>query len=417
MKTAMLFNALRAKSYMRRHQLDALIATSPVNITYFTDHSLWIDTLMKEYMVKPGGSVDISQGYALFPLEGDPALMLTAGLLAVNAVDIWVKDLRLFGSSGLDTGLPVGNLPDEICRMKDLLEDTPIHSSSTDALAGALKERGLSKARIGIEVDGLTPPRFAALKETLPGAQLLDCSNLIRLLRMVKSSDEVNRLTQAAEISERAAMDAMAEAKPGQNIQEVIHHFRAKLGEMNADLDHFAFGYHGLGIGTEPNFILGDSPVEFVDWGCIYRNCCSDTGTTLAMRPLSAEMQQRFDTLRACMDAGLNVMKPGVCASAIQAAMQDVVASAGYEMYPHGHGIGLEIRDYPIIAPANGLRIKDDCVDESSDLLLEPDMVLNLEAPLFMAGVGSLQLEQSVVITQDGHRPLTHQQRDIPIIL
>ena len=40
---------------------------------------------------------------------------------------------------------------------------------------------------MGIEVDGQTPARYEALKETLPCAQFLDRSNLIRLLRMVKS--------------------------------------------------------------------------------------------------------------------------------------------------------------------------------------------------------------------------------------
>ena len=83
----MLFNSARAEFYMRRHHLDALIATSPVNITYFTDYTLWIDPLMKEYMVKPGGSSDIFQGYALCPVEGEPALMSTGALLAVNAMD------------------------------------------------------------------------------------------------------------------------------------------------------------------------------------------------------------------------------------------------------------------------------------------------------------------------------------------
>ena len=51
----MLFNTARAEAYMRLYHLDALIATPPINMTYFTDYALWIDPLMKEYMVKPGG--------------------------------------------------------------------------------------------------------------------------------------------------------------------------------------------------------------------------------------------------------------------------------------------------------------------------------------------------------------------------
>ena len=400
---------------MRDCGLDALVAASPVNITYFTDYFIWIDGLMKEYMVRPGGSADLSQGYALFPLEGEPALAVTGSMLAVNGVDLWVRDLRISGDSGLDWSLAPPPLSDRMDRVYALVKDAPGCGTTTEALAGALSDRGLAGGTLGVEADGMTAGRYAQLRRALPDARLLDCSNLIRLLRMVKTGDEIERLGQAAEISEAAAMTAMEQASPGDNVQEVVRRFRAELGGRGADLDHFAFGVHGLGIATEPDFILGASDVEYVDWGCRFRSCYSDTGTTYAMRPLSGDMQDRFDVLRASMDAGLAAIRPGVLSSTVQAAMQDVVDDAGLAMYPHGHGVGMEVRDYPILAPDNGLRIADECVDVPSDLPIEEHMVLNIEAPLCLAGVGSLHLEQSVVVTGSGSRPLAEQQRERPV--
>lgn len=400
---------------MRDRGLDGLIAASPVNITYFTDYFIWIDGLMKAYMVRPGASADLSQGYALFPFEGEPALAVTGAMLAVNGVDLWVKDLRISGDSGLDWSLPPRPLSDRMDRIYHLLQGAPDYTTTTQALVGALSDRGLAAGTLGVEADGLTADGYRQLKDALPDASLLDCSNLIRLLRMVKTRDEIERLAQAAEISEIAAMTAMEQARPGDNVQEVIHRFRAELGLRGADLDHFAYGVHGLGIATEPDFVLGDSDVEYVDWGCRFRSCYSDTGTTFATRPLSDEMQVRFDTLRASMDAGLAAIRPGVKSSAVQAAMQEVVDEAGFSMYPHGHGVGMEVRDYPVLAPDNGLRISDGCIDVPSDLPIEEDMVLNVEAPLSLAGVGSLHLEQSVVVTTRGSRPLTEQRRDGPV--
>ena len=52
----MLFNSQRAGEQMRRCGLDALIATSAVNVTYFTDYFCWMDPLFKEYMSAPGAS-------------------------------------------------------------------------------------------------------------------------------------------------------------------------------------------------------------------------------------------------------------------------------------------------------------------------------------------------------------------------
>jgi len=60
--------------------------------------------------------------------------------------------------------------------------------------------------------------------------------------------------------------------------------------------------------------------------------------------------------------------------------MTDFLARHGITAcFPHGHGLGLELRDYPIIVPDTGLRISDDCVDLPADLPLEPGMVINLE--------------------------------------
>jgi len=46
-----------------------------------------------------------------------------------------------------------------------------------------------------------------------------------------------------------------------------------------------------------------------------------------------------------------------------------------------------------------------------SDLPLEVDMVINLEVPIFMPGIGSVHTEQSFVVTRNGSRPLVPQAR------
>ena len=184
-----------------------------------------------------------------------------------------------------------------------------------------------------------------------------------------------------------------------------------------ANFDHFAFGVRGLGIATEPDYILTDDDLLYVDFGCIYKYCFSDSGTTLAMREPSAPILERHAALRACTRAGVEVMQPGVKTSEVQAAMWQTLNEHGVTAsFPHGHGLGLEVRDYPIIVADNGLRIRDDCVDVPSDLPLESDMVLNLEAMIAIPGVGSLHIEQSFVVTADGSRPLVQQYRAHPIL-
>ena len=71
------------------------------------------------------------------------------------------------------------------------------------------------------------------------------------------------------------------------------------------------------------------------------------------------------------------MVRPGVKSSEVRAVMWDTLNARGITAtFPHGHGMGLEVRDYPIIVADNGLRISDDCVDVASDLPFEENMVI-----------------------------------------
>lgn len=124
--------------------MDALVATSPVNVTYFTDYYCWLDPLFKEFILSPGApSQRELQTYAVFPLEGEPALVVDSPLFAVNAADIWVQDLHIFGDPGMDHSLPLGELSETEARFLDLLSAPQRHATPTDSLLGILKDRGL----------------------------------------------------------------------------------------------------------------------------------------------------------------------------------------------------------------------------------------------------------------------------------
>ena len=406
----MLFNQSRARAYMQRHGLDALVATSPFNLTYFTDAYCWLDRLFKEYMVRPGASSNLFQSYAVFPLEGEPALVVSS-LMAVNARGLWVKDVRGYGDPGFDRSLPAQPVAGELDYFVRFFSQ-PVREQAVQVLLDILAERGLVRGRIGLELEGLPAGAVQALRAGLPNAQVDDCTNLIRLVRMVKSPEELTRLEQAAQLAEDAALASLAQARVGGSFLDLTRHFRSQIAQGEADLDHFAYGPRGLGIATEPEYLLTEDDVMYVDFGCVYRNYCSDSGLTLALRPLSPELGRRYAALHQCLEAGVQTMRPGTRASQVQRAMMDHLVGEGITAsFPHGHGVGLEVRDYPVLVPDTGLRIADQCVDEPADLPLEEGMMLNLEAMIFMPAVGSLHVEKSFVIEAARTRPLVPQDR------
>jgi len=84
------------------------------------------------------------------------------------------------------------------------------------------------------------------------------------------------------------------------------------------------------------------------------------------------------------------------------------VRKAGLPQYRFslaGHGIGVEPRDFPIIAPA--MRTSSPFLEETFDPLLETGMVINVECPLNMLGEGAYQHEITLLIAEDGARPMS----------
>jgi Xaa-Pro aminopeptidase len=201
------------------------------------------------------------------------------------------------------------------------------------------------------------------------------------------------------------------------SLDTVARSFRSHVADQGADLDHFAAGPRGLGIAMRSTHTLSADDVLYVDYGCVLQSVHSDSGLTLALATPSTDLLTRYNVLRASVERGATTLRAGLRASAVWRAMHDAVDTVnGIVSSPHGHGLGLEAREYPLIVPDSGLRIRDDCIDESADLELELGMVVNLEASTFIPGVASLHVERSYVVGAAAGSPLIAQERDRPIV-
>ncbi len=408
-------NAKRADAWMDEYGLDALVAASTVNVTYFTDYSTWSDPLFKQYMIDPGGSTSVTQLFAVYP-RGERPILIAHPVHLLNTLDLPEIEIETFGSYGPDDSIePIGLVGREKV-IHELTHRADPPGSSCEALTRCLKSCGLTGARVGLDKEGLTPESHEYLQNDPVGAGMKNASNLIRMIRMVKSEVEIDRLTRAALIGERAGMEAFSLAGPGSRVQDMLRRYLAEISRENAVMDHFAFGINGQGIATSVDYRLKDNDILFVDWGCNYRHYFSDTGTTLVVGEMPGPMKQRHDTLVRCVEAAGAEMRPGVPGSQVQKRMADEMEALGFpHSYPHGHGLGLEIRDYPIVIKKNGKRIQDECIDLDSDLPLEAGMPINIEMAYWVPGAGSVHLERNFLVTETGCRDLIEHDRSRPL--
>jgi Xaa-Pro dipeptidase len=396
--------------------IDAIVTWSPIGVRALTGYWCWIAPLLMGYMVGSDRSeAPAVRSAAVLPSGAQPTLLVDS-MWAANAGGLDGLEVRAVGDAGyaLDPGrVELAAKLDAVLRV---VERRSPNESAFTALGSVLEERGLGESRIGVDLAGADPPEVDQLRELLPRAELLDATSLLRLVRAVKTESEIDALRRAASISESAALPALGAVKAGASTGEIVSRYREAIAAGGADFDHFAFGPAGLGIATEWAVELRDGDALYADFGLVLDGWFADSGTTLAVGPASSVVEHEHAAVRDCIAVGASELRPGVRGSLVQGAMQDALAAEGIiASFPHGHGLGLEVRDYPVIVPDTGLVIRDECIELPYDLELEPGMVVNLEAPLFTLGRRSVHCEQSFVITADGCEPLVPQHRQVPV--
>jgi hypothetical protein len=88
-------------------------------------------------------------------------------------------------------------------------------------LGELLRERGLSEARLGVDVEFMPAADFAALKHHLPRALLTDGSTVLRRLRSVKTPVEIARLRLAANAAEAGIVRMVEAIRTGSSVQSL----------------------------------------------------------------------------------------------------------------------------------------------------------------------------------------------------
>jgi Xaa-Pro dipeptidase len=135
-----------------------------------------------QYLSNFGGMRD---NYLLFPLAGEPALLVQSSNHVPNAREISVLPDTRWGG------------PD-----------------SSDTLVAELQERALDSARVGL-VGSIPYQHYLKLRSELPRAELEDLTAGFRPLRLLKSDDELHWLRRGAAFGDAALAALERELRPG----------------------------------------------------------------------------------------------------------------------------------------------------------------------------------------------------------
>jgi Xaa-Pro aminopeptidase len=141
-----------------------------------------------------------------------------------------------------------------------------------------------------------------------------------------------------------------------------------------------------------------------IDFGVRVNGYCSDLQRTFYIRaqgesaaPL--EVQRGFDTILRAIESARRALRPGELGHEIDRVARDVLASAGYEAFPHGlgHQVGRFAHDgTALLGPAW------EKYAQKPFAPIQEGMVFTLEPRLTVPGRGVVTVEEMVLVTADG---------------
>jgi Xaa-Pro aminopeptidase len=262
----------------------------------------------------------------------------------------------------------------------------------------AVRETGAR--RIGVVgLARLPVPVHGALLAALPGAELVDVTELVAVLRRRKSPLEIDALRRACRVTDQMLDAARANARPGITEAALAAELSAIPLAAGGDV---AFETTVIGGVDEPIPIrrptgreleVGDTVM--IDLGAQIDGYQGDASRTFVLGRASADQQRAWDVVRRAYEAMLAVARPGVPCRELHRVAATIIEDAGYDIaHRMGHGIGLATSfEWPSL--------------DSEAAPLEPGVTICIEPGVYARGAGNVKLEDDVLITEDGYELLT----------
>ena len=406
----------RAARLMASQGIDALLLAQPESIRYASGASPGVAASWRgagaAFVLVPG-----DEAAPLAAIVGDleaETFLVQSAIEDVRSHPIWVETAGL-GSAGLaeDADIVESIVAEDVRRGRTAAFRRPAtfdRGLVLDRLAELLGERGLARAEIGLEMGFVPVSDFQAMQRALAGIEWRDASPLVARLRMIKHPEEVERLRLAAELSAAGLAHLMSKIRPGLDAVAMTDLWRGAVLDAAAGLGRHqltsTWAYISVGAdGFAPGGLAAIGDVIKVDVGCLVDGYSSDMARSLVLGRASSQQRRIHDILGLGFEAGLAALAQRRPFREIHASVQTAIRNAGLATYARGHfghslGASAWSEEWPFIAA--------DC-----DLAPEAGMVLALEAPYYVRGLGGFIIEDQMLIGDSSIEILAPLTRDL----
>ncbi len=273
--------------------------------------------------------------------------------------------------------------------------------------------------------DGLTHGMFLLFESYLEGTpyreRFISSQPFISKLRSRKLPEEISRLERAASAAAQAWSKAQAKIQTGMSEKEigaVIDDEILKTGGVPSFETIVNGGSKtNPGHGHPTDACLEPGDLLHVDFGVRLDDFCSDIQRLLYFRRpgernAPQELTRAFQTVRSIIEATGKALRPGALGFEVDALARRMLAETGYPEYQHalGHQLGRDVHDGGgILGP------KWERYGNTPMIPVEVGNAFTLELEIMLEGIGSVGLEEDVVVETGGARFLGAPQLELPV--
>ncbi|MGI9390655.1 MAG: M24 family metallopeptidase [Boseongicola sp.] len=353
----------RAQTMMHAAGLGALLLTTEPEVRYFTGYL----TRFWESPTRPW--------FLVVPASGNPVAVIPA-IGAHLISQTWISDIRTWASPHYtDDG--IGML--------------------SDALAELVGKSGKIGVPSGPETHLRLPlADWTKLNAIIGPDRLVPDADVTRRLRMVKSPQEISKIKSACGIADRAFARVSETARTGEPLDQVFRQFQALCLHEGADWVAYLAGaadYQGYSdvISPATDKALEPGDVLMLDTGVVWDGYFCDFDRNYSFGPATPAVSDAHARLIDATHAAFDAARPGKTAADLFHVMDAVLtgSSSGAEPGRLGHGLGMQLTEWPSILPQD-------------QTVLEEGIVLTLE-PVFALENGKIMVhEENIVITENG---------------
>lgn len=389
----------RALGAITQHGFDALLALTPENAAYLAGRTSYIAGLWRVAGLA-ATAVGLDGRVAAAIPDSDLVGFSAGSYATIIPHRLWVEhfDLRAdLAPAGLAAAIESARPAGAIERPAQFDLDEVFRN-----VAAAVGAVATTPRRVGGDFAQVPAEMLARLQENLPGIELIDATAVFDDLRALKDPDEIERLRRAAELTTYGIATARERLVQGMTELAVNAAYHVAIWQKAASNPRYAGMRQVEGVATVGNGPGGERSVASgrtikfdmqVDVGGYH----SDIGRTYALAP-TPHQQEVYRALRNALAEAEAVVQPGNSFRDVHEAGTRAMRAAGFRSYSRGHlghsvGLGHNYEEPPFIS-------------SSETRPIVPGMVLSLELPLYLHGIGQFQMERMLLVTQSGHEAL-----------